>query len=89
MMEMHVATRSVTDEAGQTRTYRYCLLVELIETDRFTCEDYGVRITEEGGDTAAIRGITISAVRIDELLSLLVDHLVGPTALPDVVQDWL
>ena len=43
----------------------------------------------ESGDTAAIPGITTSAVRIDELLTLLVEHGVSPTALPDVISDWL
>lgn len=59
------------------------------ESDTFSCENYGVRISEESGDTAAIPGITTSAVRIDELLTLLVEHGVSPTALPDVISDWL
>ena len=36
-----------------------------------------------------IPGITVSAQRVDELLSLLVEHRVSPTALADVVADWL
>ena len=28
-------------------------------------------------------------VRIDELMTLLTDHLVGPAGLADVVADWL
>ena len=36
-----------------------------------------------------IRGITTSAVRIDELMTTLVEQQVSPTVLEDVVQDWL
>ena len=41
------------------------------------------------GDTAAVPGITTSALRIDELMTLLVEHGVGPASLRDVVDDWL
>lgn len=89
MMEIKIASRSLTDERGQVRTFHYVLLTDFMETDRFALEDYGVQITEEGGETSAIRGITVSAQRIDELMTLLVEHRVGPTALQDVVADWL
>ena len=36
-----------------------------------------------------IPAITTSAVRIDELMTLLVDHAVGPAGLADIVADWL
>ena len=36
-----------------------------------------------------IPAITTSAVRIDELMALLVDNRVGPAGLADVVADWL
>ena len=34
-------------------------------------------------------GITTSASRIDQLITLLVDNRVGPSGLSDVVADWL
>ena len=44
---------------------------------------------EDGGEDASVPGITVSAQRVDELLSLLVEHRVSPAALADVVADWL
>ena len=89
MTEIKVATRSLVDEAGTRRRYHYSLLVDQVEAGSFFCEDYGVKVVEEAGDSASVPGITTSATRIDELLELLVAHLVGPTALRDVVEDWL
>lgn len=88
-MEIEIASRRCEDGSGQPRRFHYFLTVDLIETDRFCCEDYGVRIDEEQGGSAAISSITTSAVRIDELMTLLVDHQVGPAGLADVVADWL
>ena len=64
-------------------------LVDELEAGSFFCEQYGVKIAEEDGDCAQIRGITTSAVRIDELMTTLVEQQVSPTVLEDVVQDWL
>lgn len=88
-MELKVTSRTATDEQGICRKYHYSLLVDHITAGNFTCEDYGVQIQEENGDCARIPGITTSAVRIDELLSLLADNLVSPSSLSDVVADWL
>ena len=85
MMELKIASRSLTDEAGKLRRLHYFLL----EAGSFFCEQYGVKIAEEDGDCAQIRGITTSAVRIDELMTTLVEQQVSPTVLEDVVQDWL
>lgn len=85
MTEVKIASRTCPDEFGRPRTFHYALTVDTVESDTFSCENYGVRISEESGDTAAIPGITTSAVRIDELLTLLVEHGVSPTALPDVI----
>ena len=49
----------------------------------------GCGVWEDGGEDASVPGITVSAQRVDELLSLLVEHRVSPTALADVVADWL
>ena len=88
-MEFKIASRTMTDEEGRPRRYHYSLLVDQIEGSHFACENYGVRILEEGGENACVPGITTSAMRIDELISLLVEHKVSPTALPDIVADWL
>ena len=76
MMELKIASRSLTDEAGKLRRLHYFLLVDELEAGSFFCEQYGVKIAEEDGDCAQIRGITTSAVRIEAVLE-------------DVVQDWL
>lgn len=88
-MELNITSRTITDELGRARRFHYCLLIDQIEAGCFACEDYGVRIREEGGSEASLSGITSSAMRIDELLTLLVEHKVGPAALKDVVADWL
>lgn len=89
MMELPIATRTVEDETGLSRIYHYSLVVDQVESGRFICEDYGVSITEDSGDCQTIPSITTSALRIDELITLLVENLVSPTSLPDIVADWL
>ncbi|RHR09029.1 hypothetical protein DWX58_08960 [Pseudoflavonifractor sp. AF19-9AC] len=88
-MELMIATRSCVDPEGHPRSFHYFLTVDQVETPGFCCENYGVRIEEEGGDSTRIPAITTSALRIDELLTLLTDHLVGPAGLADMVADWL
>ena len=88
-MEIKIATRQCEDARGRARRFHYYLTVDLVETDRFCCEDYGVRIWEDGGQDASVPGVTTSAQRVDELISLLVEHQVSPAALADVVADWL
>ena len=88
-MEMKIATRQCADQSGNQRCFHYFLTIDSEETSHFFCENYGVRIAEEHGDDTAIPGITTSARRIDELMTLLVDNRVGPAGLADVVADWL
>lgn len=88
-MEMKIATRRCSDQRGDPRCFHYFLTVDQEETSHFFCENYGVHIVEEHGDDAAVPGITTSAARIDELMTLLVDNCVGPLGLADVVADWL
>ncbi len=89
MMELKVATRQCTDDAGKIRRFHYYLTVEQAEGPYMYCENYGVRIEEEGGGAETVPGITPSASRIDELMTLLVDNRVGPVGLRDVISDWL
>ena len=89
MMELKIASRFLTDEAGEMRPPPHFLLGGELGAGSFFCEQYGVKIAEEDGDCAQIRGITTSAVRIDELMTTLVEQQVSPTVLEDVVQDWL
>lgn len=88
-MELKIATRRCSDQQGNQHCFHYFLTVDAEETPRFFCENYGVHIADEQGGDASIPGITASAARIDELLTLLVDNRVGPAGLADVVSDWL
>ncbi len=89
MTELKIASRQWEDELGRRRTFDYFLTVDVVEQSSFCCEDYGVRVAEDAGGSAVIPSITTSAVRIDELMTLLVDNQVGPASLADVVADWL
>lgn len=88
-MELKIATRHCADPEGKQHCFHYSLTVDQEESPKFFLENYGVRIAEEHGDISAISGITTSASRIDELLTLLVDNQVGPASLADIVADWL
>ena len=70
MMEIKIASRTCPDELGRPRTFHYALTVDTVEAGPFSCENYGVRISEEQGDSVSIPGITTSALRIDELMML-------------------
>ena len=89
MMELKIASRTCRDQAGEPRTFHYALTVDTGEHGGFCCENYGVRVWEEQGGDETVSGITTSASRIDELMTLLVDNQVGPAGLRDVVDDWL
>ena len=88
-MEYKIATRRLADQLELPRTFHYFLVVDWVEAGAFCCESYGVRITEEGGETVLLPALTVSAVRVDELITLLIEHHVGPAGLRDVVADWL
>jgi hypothetical protein len=88
-MELKIATCQCPDQLGQTHRFHYYLTVDEMKAPYFNCENYGVRIAEESGADTTIPAITTSASRIDELMTLLVDHQVGPTGLADVVEDWI
>ncbi len=88
-MEYKVATKQCRDDQGRLRTFHYFLTVDLEGSSRFVMENYGVRITEEDGEACTLPALTTSPSRIDELITILVDNLVGPVGLADVVQDWL
>ena len=88
-MDIHIATRSVQDELGRTRSFHYYLIVDVVDSGSFCCENYGVRITEDESNTCAVPALTVSAERIDRLVTTLVDTAVGPVGLRDVIEDWM
>lgn len=88
-MELFIASRHVTDEEGRPHHFYYYLTIEVIDAGNFCCENYGVRITEPGIDTQVIPSLTASAMRIDQLMTTLVDNAVGPVGLRDIIEDWI
>ena len=88
-MELYITSRQVTGEDGRSHCFQYYLVVEQVDSGSFQCENYGVRIVEEGGASSSIPGLTTSAVRIDQLMTILADNSVGPAGLEDVIRDWL
>lgn len=88
-MELKIASRQLQDQNGMTHRLHYYLTIDYIHTGAFSCENYGVRITDEAGQSAAVPSITVSALRMDELMTFLVDKKVGPSGLRDVVLDWI
>lgn len=46
MTEVKIASRTCPDEFGRPRTFHYSLTVDTVESNAFSCENYGVRISE-------------------------------------------
>ncbi|HIY16111.1 MAG TPA: hypothetical protein H9839_02140 [Candidatus Intestinimonas stercorigallinarum] len=90
MRELFVTAHNTSGEDGRSHSFSYYILIGQMEVGaRFACESYGVKVLEQGGDSAAIPDLTVSAARIDDLLELLIRNSVGPAGLRDVVEDWL
>jgi len=88
-MKLKIASRNWTDEDGIPHQFIYYLLTESIDTDQLCCENYGVYIEDDSAHRVCVPSITTSATRIDQLITLLIDQLVGPAGLEDVLADWL
>lgn len=88
-MDIHVATRSLRDERDLLHTFHYFLVIDVVDTGRFCFEQYGVRITETSDNSTCIPSLTTSSLRIDQLMTTLVDNTVGPAGLQDVISDWI
>lgn len=90
MRELAVTQKQTQDEEGNVHIYDYSILVgEMAVAPNFSCESYGVKIREQGGESGEVPNITVSISRIDELMELLVRNTVTPCTLQDVVEDWL
>jgi len=90
MMELRMRTREETDMQGHPVSFDYFILVDEVGERGFACESYGVKIAASaGGEEVRVPHITTSVTRIDELIALLTRNFVTPTALRDVIDDWL
>ena len=88
MHETMIGTRICSDELGFPHTFCYWLITQHIPAGHFTLENYGVKVEEEGGESACFYSITYSRTRIDTLLALLMEHAVTPVNLFEVMEDW-
>ena len=87
---MIVCRRERRDENGGIHRCRYSILIDEMDVGAFSCESYGVRVTEElTGESDEVVHITTSIPRIDELVERLTGGDVSPCALRDVIADWL
>ena len=75
-------TREIMDQEGRTRFFQYALLDEEREGR------YGVSVTEKGGETCCLSGLTDSRECAAAFLTLLIRGSVGPVGLPDVAEEW-
>lgn len=90
MRELFVETRTAAGEDGIVHRFDYYVVVGEMEAGgRFSCESYGVKIQEQGGDGVVIPNLTVSVPRIDALMELLLRNTVGPASAREVVDDWL
>ena len=89
MRELFLQTVELADSAGAIRRFDYSILIGEMDVGLYSCESYGIKVAEQGGEQACVENITCSASRIDELSGLLVRNGVTPAAVHDVVSDWL
>ena len=81
-------------EEGQKFELTYELIAEDVTgaDGKLICENYGVAVRMESGDEQTyieVPNITVDQTRILNLLVLLSVHQVTPTAVCDVLDDWL
>lgn len=89
MRELFLETLELPDEAGVIHRYDYSILIDEMDVGPYSCESYGIRVSERDGAEASVPHVTCSAARIDELSGLVVRNGVTPTTLHDVLSDWL
>ena len=86
------STKSFISETGISLTVRYGLIIEeiVLSQDGISIENYGVCVDIlESGERAYIKGITVLASTILNLLDLLSEMLVTPSTLVEVLDDLL
>ena len=88
MQEIITGTASYPDDKNTLHKFQYSLLVQHVPIGRFLLESYGVAVSQPGGDCVRLPRITLSRTRIDSLMALLIEHVVTPTELFYVVEDW-
>ena len=81
MTETLIGVQKVLDENGKIYQFSYYRMD--------SGKDYGVCIRDQEGSMAMAPGVTTQRRRINALLRRLMRGGVSPTALGDVLEDWL
>ena len=93
MNQLFVGMKKIPMEQGSGYNVAYYILVEEAEMeDGVLCDQYGLRVVLLGSDgkqSASVRQITTYPDSIYRLAQEVMTHLVTPSALQDVVDDWL
>lgn len=94
MKELLFSSRDIQSEEGRKYKLNYYLLVEDVsgKEGNIICENYGVIVSNESEgkqEKIEILNITMSTVKIQNLLKLLSDNFVTSTTTYDVIVDWL
>lgn len=93
MNQLFVGMRKIPMEQGNGYTVAYYILVEEAATPEGQfCDQYGLRVvllSSEGKQSYSVRQITTYPDSIYALAKQVMNHLVTPAALQDVVDDWL
>lgn len=89
MRELLFKQLTLEDQQGRAHSYDYYVVIDEMDVGAFSCESYGLRVAEQGGESARIPHITCSIARIDELCERVTTGAVTPMTLRDVVSDWL
>lgn len=89
MQKIYAGSRACRDHSGREYRFDYYILIEEIHAGGLCCEHYGVLVRDGSGNRSAVPGITPCRSRLEGLLALLMDNVVTPIDLPDVIQDWL
>ena len=78
--------RLIGEKTIQGTLFTYALLAEELTSDE---ERYGVRISGADGETAVFQDVTVSRPGMQSLMGKLVEGLVTPVTLRDILEDWL
>lgn len=88
-MDILERIRMVHRESNGDMTVEYSVLTDDGNECGHDGKCYGVRICTSEGEAEEVHCITSDITAIESLYSLIVDGLVTPTTLKDVVYDWL
>ena len=54
MRELFFKELALTDQRGEERRYAYYVVIDEMDVGPFSCESYGLRVEERGGESAGM-----------------------------------